>query len=152
MRVYFAAPLFSCSERRFNSEVASMICDLGVKVFLPQRDGMLIPDLLAEGCCPQEAVRRIYSADIEAIKECEVVVAVLDGRTVDEGVAFEIGFAKALGKRCIAVQTDFRRLIPIGNNPMIDGSIDSYCLSVDDLASKLARLMEMWRSEGDLTP
>jgi len=35
------------------------------------------------------------------------------------GVAFEIGYLFALGTPCIALQTDVRRALPSGNNPMI---------------------------------
>ncbi len=39
MRVYFAAPLFSVAERRFNANLTDRIEAAGFSVFLPQRDG-----------------------------------------------------------------------------------------------------------------
>jgi nucleoside 2-deoxyribosyltransferase len=45
---------------------------------------------------------------------------ILDGRAIDEGAAFELGFATAFGKLCVGLQTDPRRLIASRNNPMID--------------------------------
>jgi nucleoside 2-deoxyribosyltransferase len=51
--------------------------------------------------------------------KASLLIAVLDGGHIDEGVAFEIGFAYALGKPCIGLQTDVRRALGSGNNPMI---------------------------------
>lgn len=39
MLVYFAAPLFSAAERRFNAALTERIEALGYAVFLPQRNG-----------------------------------------------------------------------------------------------------------------
>lgn len=44
----------------------------------------------------------------DAIMACDIVVAVLDGVDVDSGVAAEIGFASALGKRVYGYRGDFR--------------------------------------------
>ena len=50
----------------------------------------------------------IGRANSESIDRCDVVFAVLDGTDVDSGVAAEIGYAVARGKRIIGVRTDFR--------------------------------------------
>lgn len=39
MRVYFAAPLFSVAERRFNVALTERLDAAGLSIFLPQRDG-----------------------------------------------------------------------------------------------------------------
>ena len=44
----------------------------------------------------------------QAIRNCNLVVAILDGMPEDTGVAAEIGFAYALGKKIIGLRTDFR--------------------------------------------
>lgn len=118
MHVYLAAPLFNDMERSFNERLTALI-EPFAKVFLPQRDGKLMRDMLRQGM-PLVAARQIvFEADVNALKQCNHVVAVLDGRTVDEGVAFEIGYARALGKMCIGLKTDDRALLPSGDNPMI---------------------------------
>ncbi len=48
------------------------------------------------------------AANDRAIRECHVVVAVLDGADVDSGTASEIGFAYALGKRIYGYRGDLR--------------------------------------------
>jgi nucleoside 2-deoxyribosyltransferase len=116
--VYFAAPLFNERERQFNSCLVGQLEDY-VNVFLPQRDGALLVDMLAAGVPQCVAERRVFEQDCVAMIRADVLVAVLDGGHIDEGVAFEIGFAHALGKPCIGLQTDVRRALRSGNNPMI---------------------------------
>ena len=70
---------------------------------------------------------------MDAILHAEYLVAVLDGRTIDEGVAFELGVAFSHAKRCIGLQTNSRRLASWGNNPMISGALETVLLSVDEL-------------------
>ena len=118
LRIYLAAPLFNDMERSFNERLTGLLEPLA-EVFLPQRDGKLMRDLVRGGM-PIEAARRlVYEADINAIKNCTHILAVLDGRTIDEGVAFEIGYARALGKTCFGLKTDDRSLLQSGDNPII---------------------------------
>jgi len=44
-----------------------------------------------------------------------------------------IGFMFSLGKPCIGLQTDIRRALPTGNNPMICGSMSVIFQSVSEL-------------------
>ena len=39
-RVYFAAPLFSQSEKEYNLRITNILEEYGYEVFLPQRDGV----------------------------------------------------------------------------------------------------------------
>lgn len=118
MRIYLAAPLFNDIERSFNERLTSLLEPMA-HVFLPQRDGKLMRDLV-DGGMPLEAARQlVFEADINAIRRCDCIVAVLDGRTIDEGVAFEIGYGRALNKLCLGLKTDDRTLLPSGDNPMI---------------------------------
>ena len=45
---------------------------------------------------------------------------VMDGRVIDEGACFELGYAYSRGKVCIGLKTDVRSLLPIGDNPMVE--------------------------------
>jgi nucleoside 2-deoxyribosyltransferase len=125
-----AAPLFSEAERRFNARLKRRL-SRHFDVFLPQNDGGLLVDLLAQGHSVAAAAAYVSRLDCEAIENSHLVLAVLDGRTVDEGVAFELGFATALRKPCFGLQTDPRRLLPSGNNPLIDTSCRRVFASVD---------------------
>jgi len=44
----------------------------------------------------------------EAIKKCDLIIAVLDGPDVDSGTAAEIGYGSALGKPTIGYRGDYR--------------------------------------------
>ena len=139
---YFAAPLFNDRERDFNSTIVERI-EQYVDVFLPQRDGALLTDMLAAGVSRLVAEHRVFDQDRQAMRSADILIAVLDGGYVDEGVAFEVGFMHALGKLCIGLQTDVRRALPSGNNPMIAqglseilGDVESLVLRVADLAQK----------------
>lgn len=138
LSIYLAAPLFNDMERSFNERLTALL-EPFAQVFLPQRDGKLMRDMLRHGM-PIEAARQlVFEADVNALKGCTHVVAVLDGRTVDEGVAFEIGYARALGKICIGLKTDDRALLPSGDNPMIlAGCHELFCNTIE-LADRLRK-------------
>lgn len=134
--VYLAAPLFSEAERTFNRSLVSEIETIAT-AYLPERDGALMPDLLAKGYSASEAMKMVFNKDIEAIRDCSMLIAVLDGRVVDEGVAVELGFAFAIGKPCIGLKTDFRQLSDFGDNPMIEGLLESKVYRTHDLISEI---------------
>ena len=131
-KLYLAAPLFSDAEKSYNvylREILSKFYD----VYLPQEDGLLIVDLIKKGMNAKKAADLVFQNDISAINSCDILLIVLDGRTVDEGAAFELGVAFAKKKKCIALQTDPRRLLEIGNNPMISMSISECFSTVNEL-------------------
>lgn len=116
--LYIAGPLFSQAELSYNLEIASVL-EEHFDIYLPQRDGGKVVDLVRSGVEVSAAYRSIYERDVQALNEADGLFLLMDGRTVDEGAAFELGFATALGKFCVGLQTDPRRLLPLGNNPMI---------------------------------
>jgi len=131
-RLYFAAPLFSDAERRFNEELVAEL-RLFFDVYLPQQDGGLLVNMVANGVQPKAAANVVFNLDVIEVKKCTVLLIILDGRTVDEGAAFELGYAYALGKRCIGLQTDPRRMILAANNPMIDCALEHVFTNVSAL-------------------
>ncbi|MGI4745816.1 MAG: nucleoside 2-deoxyribosyltransferase [Janthinobacterium lividum] len=137
IRTYLAAPLFNDRERSFNEELATKL-ERYCKVFLPQRDGLLLAELLREGVPLEVAETQIFERDRSALLECDLLVAVLDGAHIDEGVAFELGFANARGANCIGLQTDVRRALPSGNNPMIGRSLGATFNRMNDLIQYVA--------------
>jgi nucleoside 2-deoxyribosyltransferase len=141
-RVYVAAPLFTPYERALNEKISSML-QLTFETFLPQRDGILLPGQKLSSAEFSDQSVKVYESDRLAITSCEIVFAILDGRVVDEGVAFELGYGAALGKCCIGFRTDTRVLLPNGHNPMIQS-----CLTLE-LCSETA-LLE-WISQQRVT-
>lgn len=120
--IYLAAPLFNHRERSFNEHLAQLLAPFA-DVYLPQRDGSLLTEMVAAGVPVPVAERRVFRQDCDALLRSDALVAVLDGAHIDEGVAFEIGFANAIGCLCVGLQTDNRRALPTGNNPMIQSAL-----------------------------
>jgi nucleoside 2-deoxyribosyltransferase len=132
--LYFAAPLFSHAERQFNSILASELSAV-FDVYLPQEGGGLASEMIKQGVRPATAFKTVYNLDVIEVRKCDVLLIILDGRTIDEGAAFELGYASALGKLCIGLQTDPRRLIASRNNPMIDCALQHVFQDTSSLLS-----------------
>jgi len=130
--IYLAAPLFNDRERAFNLQIAESLQE-ELDVFLPQRDGALLVNMIAAGVPPVVAEQRVFKQDCEAMRRSDLLVAVLDGGHIDEGVAFEIGFMSALGRLCVGLQTDVRRALPSGNNPMLVGGLSMIFTDLEGL-------------------
>lgn len=132
LKAYFAAPLFSDAERAFNVKVTDKLAS-HIDIFLPQRDGRLIVDLIENGFSPAEAKKQVFDIDVQAIRECDLIISILDGRSIDEGVAIELGYGYALGKPCWGLKTDIRSLAWFGDNPMVEMVLAKHFDSVGSL-------------------
>lgn len=85
--VYLAGPFFTMSEREFVSESRKALISAGLSVFSPYHDvGFGGPE-------------DVVPLDIEAIKKCKTIFAILDG--MDPGTVFEVGYGVALGKNVV---------------------------------------------------
>lgn len=131
-KLYLAAPLFSYAERRFNVELKGIL-QPHFDVYLPQEDGGLVVEMVAAGISVQQAYHRVFDQDVKAVLDCDVLLIVLDGRTVDEGAAFELGLAFGARKACFGLQTDPRRLLRMGNNPMVSTPLVEVFATVEAL-------------------
>lgn len=100
MRLYIAAPLFTEAELAFNLVLARALEAAGHDVYLPQRD---VPT--AEGA---ERTRSIFQENLVALGKAEAVIAVCDGRQVDDGTAWEIGYAYGRNLQVYGLRTDTR--------------------------------------------
>ena len=104
-KIYFASPLFSEMERLYNEKLVLNIRESypGVEVYVPQEqveinDKNAYADSMA-----------IAKYDTDALLESQLIVAVLDGATIDVGVATEIGVAYQAGIPIIGLYTDSRQ-------------------------------------------
>jgi nucleoside 2-deoxyribosyltransferase len=132
LQAYFAAPLFNEMERNYNTSIVERL-ETYVSIFLPQRDGGLMMQYVKYGVSPDRAATLVFEKDLSAMAAADFIIAILDGSNIDEGVAFEIGYMFALGKPCIGLQTDVRRALPTGNNPMISSALRCVFQSVSEL-------------------
>lgn len=130
-KLYIAAPLFSVSELELNSKLKKLLSDY-FQIFLPQDDAGKIVDLVKDDQ-PDKVGAEIFGADIRAMNDADIILAVLDGRTVDEGACFELGYMFASGKECYGFQTDIRRPYLTGNNPMVQYSCKKIFHSFEEL-------------------
>jgi phosphoribosylglycinamide formyltransferase 1 len=131
--IYVAAPLFSAAERDFNLQVKTALVSC-VDVFLPQTDGQLFVQLIDVGTPIPVAKHQVFVRDLEAIRSADALIIVLDGRVIDEGASFELGYAYALGKLCVGLRTDPRQLLPVGNNPMIECALSKTVATLSELS------------------
>lgn len=138
MKVYIAAPLFNEMERERNLKIKKFIEKLGFEVFLGQENVGISYDLIDES--NKSIIRKkIFDNDVKGVKDSDVILFLLDGRTPDEGACIEIGMAYAFGKTCIGYKTDYRAMDQNGdNNIMVDGCIGS------NMASSLEELKQIF--------
>jgi len=148
LKAYLAAPLFNPLEREFNLALSRQLEDY-LDVFLPQRDGELLTKLVADGRSIEACQEMIYAKDTTAIEACEIVVAVLDGRTIDEGVAFELGFARALGKTCFGFKSDDRVMVPTGDNPLLVQACQFRAATSDTLLQQIKSFLAGVHNDAD---
>lgn len=148
-KIYLAGPLFSVAELQFNELVANGLEEF-VDVYVPQRDGGLMRDMVRNGVSSEVAALKVFLRDMKAIRRADYLIAILDGRVIDEGVALELGVAYSLEKRCLGLQTDSRRLASWGNNPMITGALEIVFENVEDLFLWMENEASMISTTGSL--
>ncbi len=136
--IYLAAPLFSLAERDFNEKLRNAFEEMGFSVFIPQEDSN-DTEITREDM----DTSTIYELNLEAIDNCDLMVAVLDGGSdVDSGTAWEIGYACAKKIPVIGLRTDFRTLGPEGAvNLMIGESVGELLTDVDSLTETMERYL-----------
>lgn len=95
--IYWAGPLFTEAERKWNAECARELRVHGHDIFLPQEEE------------PREKTPYyIFEHDVNGLNKCDLMVAVCDGADPDSGTSFEMGYFYAKSKPIITLRTDFR--------------------------------------------
>ena len=138
-KIYCAGPLFNPKECEDMLGIATALERSGYRVFLPQRDGLelanILPELLRYGIPYKESTdicsKSIFSLDVFQIMDSHGLVLNMNGRVPDEGAMVEAGIAWAHGKTLAIFNTDERTLIQGNCNPMVMGlsnfeSVSSY--------------------------
>jgi hypothetical protein len=147
VQVYLAGPLFSQAERAWLDGLAATLRAEGLDVFVPHENFDAITELT-----PAE----VYRVDGEGLRASNALLAWLDGPTIDDGTAAEIGaFAElAAGgdpryRGIVGLVTDLRlerrrgRAPGDGMNLFVAGAIASagrICWSVEDALTALREL------------
>ena len=131
MLIYFAGPLFSEAERRFNLALTQRLEALGYEVFLPQRDGVERDRPPYDTMTPEERRQAMFRLDRSRILDSDVFLFVLDGRVPDEGACVELGIAHCQKylqngeKLLLGLHTDTRAaFVGARLNPMVRVPLD----------------------------
>lgn len=105
MKIYFAAPMFAKSDLVYNAYLVNQIRERypEVAIYLPQ-ENEAINDKTAYADSQMIAL-----ADTEKVLESQLMIALLDGVSIDAGVASEIGVAYAKNIPVLGLYTDTRQ-------------------------------------------
>lgn len=116
-KVYLASPLgFSPEFKPYLEKVKARLVELGCEAFDPWeqpfskviREASKIENYQDRLAAYIHLAEEIGAANENGMRECDILLAVLDGAEVDSGCAAEVGFAMATGKRCFGLRTDWR--------------------------------------------
>tara|TARA_B110000208_G_scaffold82423_1_gene104929 strand:+ start:522 stop:809 length:288 start_codon:yes stop_codon:yes gene_type:complete len=90
-----------------------------------------------EGTNMSQATKdKIFNADLTALKNADLIVALMTGQDIDSGTAAEIGFTYANEKPIIAITAYERRF----RNLFVDGMISKTINDVDELLSAISSI------------
>jgi hypothetical protein len=141
--VYFAGPLFTEYERGFIGDCAERLRAEGFEVFVPHEHALLDAEATATG---------IFAADWAGLERADALLALLDGPSVDDGTACEIGVFHGLmradpaRKGIVGLLTDLRGARGGGGlNLFVRGCIEASGEVVPTLDDAVA-VLRRWRA------
>jgi nucleoside 2-deoxyribosyltransferase len=146
VRIYLAGPMFTPYERTFLAECAARLRADGFEVFVPHEQGLAGRDATAE---------KIFAVDAAGVETADAMLALLDGPSVDDGTACEIGLFHGLKERdperkgVIGLLTDLRaeRQGEFALNLFVRGCIDAGGGTVVDSLDDALAILHRWRSD-----
>lgn len=98
MKAYIAGPLCTKNEREFVEKIDKLCKKMKLNTFLPHKDCGLWNK--------KDDAKRIASGDLGGFKDCDILIASLNGFNVGAGTAWEMGYAYAKNIPIIAIKTD----------------------------------------------
>jgi hypothetical protein len=124
LKIYFAGPLFTPYERSFIDDCAAVLRADGFEVFVPHEHELATGDHVTAAW--------IFAKDRPGIEGANAMLAILDGPSVDDGTACEIGMFHALmqsdpsKKGIVGLLTDIRSMRgeSMGINLFVQGAIE----------------------------
>jgi nucleoside 2-deoxyribosyltransferase len=146
MRVYLAASMFTPYERSFLDDCAGRLRAEGFDVFVPHEHGFVGRDATPEA---------VFAVDAGGVESADAVLAVLDGSSVDDGTACEIGLFYGLKQRdperkgVVGLLTDLRgeRRGDFAINLFVRGCIDASGGAVVGSLDDALAILQRWRSD-----
>jgi nucleoside 2-deoxyribosyltransferase len=145
MRVYLAGSIFTPYERAFLDDCASRLRAAGFDVFVPHEQGLVGLDATAEA---------VFAVDAGGVESADAMLAVLDGPSVDDGTACEIGLFYGLKQRdperkgVVGLLTDLRaeRRGEFATNLFVRGCIEASGGAVVDSLDAALEILRGWAS------
>ena len=123
MSIYIAGPFFNEKQICFIEDIENLFKVNRMPFYSPRSEGVLL-DLDEEA--RQKAKKAIYDTNVTRIKNCSIMVAVIDDR--DTGTIWEMGYAAALGKPIISISNE-----SYGLNVMLAESVQAHVKNLEDL-------------------
>ena len=130
---------------RSSADCAERLRIEGFEVFVPHEQGLSGRDATAE---------KIFAVDAAGVESADAVLAVLDGPSIDDGTACEIGLFHGLKQRdperkgVVGLLTDLRaERGEFALNLFVRGCIEAGGGSVVDSFDDALAILHRWRSE-----
>lgn len=92
-KVYLASPLFTELEKENVRKTASLLRSQGIDVYVPMEH--IIPN--SRYMPNNQWAGLVFSEDVKAINDCDLVICLYYGLMSDSGTAWECGYAYAKG-------------------------------------------------------
>ncbi len=125
-KIYLSGPLFSRAEIEWGRRV---------KAFLEERlEGI---EILWPHEIPAGSAEQIFRANLQAMNQCDLMVAMLDGPQVDDGTAWEIGYFFSSGRTVLGLRTDLRRAGEFDTS-RVNLMVECSCIQIADRLEGLA--------------
>ena len=145
MRVYLAGSIFTPYERAFLDDCASRLRAEGFDVFVPHEQGLVGLDATPAA---------VFAVDAGGVESADAVLAVLDGPSVDDGTACEIGLFHGLKQRdperkgVVGLLTDLRaeRRGEFATNLFVRGCIEAGGGAVVGSLDQALAILHGWES------
>ena len=145
MRVYLAGSIFTPYERAFLDDCASRLRTEGFDVFVPHEQGLVGLDATPAA---------VFAVDAGGVESADAVLAVLDGPSVDDGTACEIGLFHGLKQRdperkgVVGLLTDLRaeRRGEFATNLFVRGCIEAGGGAVVGSLDQALAILHGWES------
>lgn len=105
-KIYFASPLFTEMEQTYNSAIVTKLRQAfseEVEIYLPQENAAINDKSNYANSI------QIAEGDNAHLEKADILIAILDGVTIDAGVASEIGYFYSMNKPIIGVYSDIRQ-------------------------------------------
>jgi nucleoside 2-deoxyribosyltransferase len=145
--IYLANPYgFSAQQRtRLLPEFIRILEALGVEVWEPFTRNNQVDSTMPDWAY------RIGQRDVQDVRDCDAIFAIVNGTPPDEGVMVELGIAVALSKTIFLFRDDFRRCADCESYPLnlmvfaglpAKGWEDYYYTSLDDIAAPTKALVK----------